>query len=1826
MLHSRLWPVRAMRLLLCLLLLAMPLHSVSAAVGDPGMTATPTALTADEGGSAVTYDLALASAPDPATTVTVTLSYGADLTVDPGEIAFSEANWDTAQTISVTAVDDQIAQGEHLSNISYSVSGTDTDYAGLAVDDMVVTINDDDTAGIEVDPTTLTVSEPDGNDAFTVRLTSQPTETVSIAISAANSECTLSDDQVTLDDANWDTGVDVTVTAEDDSLVDGDQECLVTLAVASSLDPHYDGLDPDDVTVTVQDDDQPSVSFSDATYSVAEGDASATITATLSAAPLVTATVAFGTADDTATAGSDYTAASGTLTFAPGVTSQTFTVSVTDDSTDEDDETVSLTLSDPANATLGSTDTAALTITDNDDPPTVQFSTSAYAVAESVGSATVTATLSAASGLTATVAYATSDGTATAGSDYTAASGTLTFAPGVTSRTFTVPITDDTTDEAGETVSLALSGPSNATLGTTDTATLTIADNESAPTVAFSASTYAVAEGGGSAIITATLSAASGVTATVAYATSDGTATAGSDYTAAGGTLTFAPGVTSQTFTVAVTNDTANEADETVSLALSSPSNATLGAPASATLTITDNDDAPTVQFSSSTYTIAEGGGSATITATLSAAGGVTATVAYATANGTATAGSDYTAASGTLTFAPGVTTQTFTVAVTDDSTDEAGETVALALSTPSNATLGTTASATLTITDNDGPPTVEFSASTYTVAEEGGSATITATLSAASGLTATVAYATSDGTATAGADYTAASGTLTFAPGVTSQTFAVSVTDDATDEADETVSLTLSTPSNATLGTTDTATLTITDNDDAPTVQFSSSTYTVAESSGSATITATLSAASGLTATVAYATSDGTATSGSDYTAAGGTLTFAPGVTSRTFTVSVTDDATDEAGETVALTLSAPTGATLGATDTATLTITDNDDAPTVGFSAAAYAVSESGGSATITATLSAASGLTATVAYATSDGTATAGTDYTAAGGTLTFAPGVTTQTFTVSITGDTIDEANETIALALSAPSNATLGATDAATLTITDDDAPPTVQFNAATYTVAEGGGSATITATLSAASGLTATVTYATTGNTATSGSDYTAASGTLTFAPGVTSQTFTVSITDDTVDEASETVTLTLSAPANATLGATSTATLTITDNDDAPTVQFSAADYVVDEGAGSAVITVTLSSASGLTATVTYATANGTALSGSDYSAASGTLTFSPGATTRTFSVPITNDLIHEGDQTVALSLSAPTNATLGTPAAATLTIDDNDSPPVANFELRNYSVSESTATATLTVTISAVAEITATVDYASSNGTATAGSDYTAVSGTLSFPPGVTVATIDVPILADDVDESDETLTVTLSNGGHMTPGTVRNPTTLTITDDDTAGVQIAPLTVGITEGGANGIYRLVLASQPTDDVEFLLHPGSAQIDIGNGAGQNRTFSFTPATWDVTRTITVTAVDDVVAEGTITTTITHSVSSSDPLYDDRSVSPVTVVVQDNDGANIVVSPLTMELAEPHESGQFTVSLTSQPTAAVTVPLLRSNEQVSLSTAQVVLTSGNWETGVVVTVTARQDNALDGDRDCIVRLRPAESDDTFYDGFDAADVTVTVLDDGIERVYLGYVTTYYPPYPQTPVLSSISNSDADGNYTVTWNQARNVTTFDVQRASDASFSDATRVYLGAATSLNVTGRSIGTDYYRVRGFNSWGSTGWSAAQSTSVRWELEPNNTPGQANGPLTADLVYYGVMSDSAGTSDYYYIDLTTSRQVEVWLTNIPSGQDYTLALRANDGAYTVIDYSGNAGTADEHFLTDNKLAAGRYYIQVYKQSGGATASAYQVRYALR
>ena len=482
------------------------------------------------------------------------------------------------------------------------------------------------------------------------------------------------------------------------------------------------------------------------------------------------------------------------------------------------------------------------------------------------------------------------------------------------------------------------------------------------------------------------------------------------------------------------------------------------------------------------------------------------------------------------------------------------------------------------------------------------------------------------------------------------------------------------------------------------------------------------VSTASSKTITVDYATANSTATAGADYTAGTGTITIAAGATTANIPVAVLADSLDENNEVAHVNLSNPTNATIADAQGA-LTITDDDATPSLSI---ANGTSTDETSVTLVVTLSAASGRSVTVNAAASNGTATQGSDFNAFSSTVTFAAGETTKNVVIPLTNDTSDEVDETFTVTLSSPNNATISSATA-TATITDDDAPPTISIG--NVTIAENAGTASVNVTLSAASAKSITVNYASANATATAGSDYTALSSTtLTFAPGDTSKTVTASITNDTLDEADETFTIALASPTNATIAA-ATGTVTITDNDPAPTISINDVS-TSNENAASTNLVATLSAASGKAITVDFATSNGTATAGSDYTASSGTLTFAAGTTTKNVPIAVLADAFDEPNETVTVTLSNPNNVTLND-ATGILTITDDDNAPT--LSIADKTISDETAVASnIVVTLASPSQQTITVDYATSNGTATAANDYVAATGTLSFAPGTTTKNI--------------------------------------------------------------------------------------------------------------------------------------------------------------------------------------------------------------------------------------------------------------------------------------------------------------------------------------------------------------------------------------------------------------------------------------------------------------------------------------------------------------
>ena len=1427
-------------------------------------------------------------------------------------------------TLEITPTDDSVVEGDE----TIVVSGTTTTQVGLTVSSATITLTDDNktttTPTDDKDTTELLISGPasnvseGGNAVFTVTLSQAVAKQVTVAWSAplgtdsaAGTDLGTTSGTVTFA-ANSAAGAtqSITISAIDDKLSETAESFTVTLGNITTTISSQVSLKSgaSSATATIAESDPIAISIS-GPASVDEGDATTNYTVSLSPSgvtPTSDLTVSYATANGTATAGSDYTAKSGTLTFTQTAAgSQTFTVQTTEDTLDESTgEIFTVTISSPSGGggqspSLATSKSVTTTITDDDDAPTgitLSANPSTLGEDDAATSITITATLNGDSTRTSAtvVTIGTLAGTATKGTDYTATSlATITIPANSTSGTgtFTLTPTDDSVVEGDETITIPGTttaqvnlSVSSATITLTDDdkTTTTPTDDKDSAVLSISGPASNVAEGS-NATFTVTLSKAVAAEVKVAWSAPLGTdAAASADLGTTSGTVTFAAnsaaGAT-KSITITATDDALSETAEsfTVTLGmitstLSSQLSLKNGAK-SATATIAASD--PITISISGPSSVDEGDTTTTYTVSLSPSG-VTPTadltVSYATANGTATADTDYTAKSGTLTFtnaAPGA--QTFTVSTTEDTVDEGtGETFTVAISNPSGgggpspSLDSSKTSVTTTITDDDDAPSgITLSANPSTLGEDDGKTAITVTAALSGGTTRTSATVVTigalSGTATKDTDYAVNTSlaSITIPANSTSGTGTLEITpiDDSAVEGDETIIVSGTTTTQVGLSVTS-ATVTLTDDnkttttptDDKDTADLSISGPTSNVSEGSnAVFSVTLSAAIAKEVAVAWSAPLSTDTAKSaDLGTTSGTVTFAAnsaaGAT-QSITITASDDKLSETAESFTLTLGTITSTVSSqvslksSAKSATATIAESDPI-TISISGPS-SVNEGDATTNYTVSLSP-SGVKPTadltVSYATANGTATAGTDYTAKSGTLTFTNAAAgSQTFTVQTTEDTIDEGTgETFTVAISSPSGGggpspSLGTSKTLTTTITDDDDAPTgITLSANPSTLGEDDAKTSITVTATLDGGTTRTsatvVTISALSGTATKDTDYAVntALTSITIPANSTSGTGTLEITptDDSAVEGDETIIVSGTTTTQVGLNVSS-ATITLTDDDkstttvpgdkDSAELSISGPASNVSEG-GNAVFTVTLSDAIAKKVTVAWsAPLAADAADGADLSATSGTVTFaanSAAGATQSITITASDDKLSETAESFTVTLGSITS-TLSSQLSlkngsksATATIAASD--PITISISGPSSVNEGDATTNYTVSLSPTGvKPTAdlTVSYATANGTATAGTDYTAKSGTMTFTNAAAGAqTFTVSTTEDTIDEgTGETFTVAISSpssGGGPAPSLgTSNSVTTTITDDDDAptGITLSanPSTLGEDDG---------------------------------------------------------------------------------------------------------------------------------------------------------------------------------------------------------------------------------------------------------------------------------------------------------------------------------------------------------------------------------------------------------------------------------------------------
>lgn len=1149
-----------------------------------------------------------------------------------------------------------------------------------------------------------------------------------------------------------------------------------------------------------------------------------------------TVTVDWRTDDETASRFSDFTAASGTLTFRPGETRQVISVAITDNAIAEFAETFAIELSRPTNATIGASRAVAV-IADDDASVSASplVSIEGALVNETDGTARLVLRLDRPSASGISVDWRTVAGTATAGQDFEAATENAVFAPGQVLVTIEVPLLDDALAEGPERFFVELTDAEGASLGDARAA-VRIAPSDLATSTlpAVRIDDVTVGEGDGVAWFTLGLSAPSAGPVSVAWRTDDETASRFSDFVATSGTVVFAPGETVRRIAVGIEDDATIEPNfESFHVELTTVTGGTIADPRGRA-TILDDDATGALPLLVVEGASVNEGDTAAVVVRLASASTEPVTVRWATQAATAAAGSDFRAEAGTITFQPGEMARTLHLDIPDDTQVEGAERFFVALSDPTGAALGQ-ARAEIRIAPSDqrieARPAIRID--DVTVGEGDGLATLTLSLSAPSAAPVTVDWRTDDQTASRFSDFVSGTGTVTFLAGETRQTVTIGLRADALAEPVESFTVVLDDAAGGIIAG-DTGRVTIVDDDvardEGPRILIAG--RTVDEASGSVFVDVVLDAVSDEIVTVAWRTLNGTARAGQDFAADSGVLTFLPGQVTRTVEIRLNDDALREAEETFLLALSNPVGASLPEA-TAEIRIAASD-APSVARpfvrigdatvdEGDSFATSDEGDSfATFEVALSAPSSSPVLVNWRTDDQTASRFSDFVAATGSLTFLPGETLRTVRVELRPDQLQEGIEHFQVKLSLPtgSNAAALARDTGVATIVDDDASAELPLVALEEfrAVNESDGTLDLAVRLSAAADGIVRVRLVTEFATAF-GDDVRALDRVVTFLPGETAKTVTLDLIDNNQHERLETFHVVAVSAEGAAIGQGTT--LVAIADDDGPRVTrpgITAEAVDASEGDAFAELLVRLDRPAAGPVTVDWRTNDGTASRFSDFVSDTGTVTFLPGETVQRLRIGLRDDATVEVPERFDVVLS---NAVGGTVIGGTIAVNvaDNDAASAAGpvMRTRAVTVQETAGWAEIPVTLSEAATGLVTVRWATRGGTARDGLDFRGASGTLAFLPGDTVQVIRVPILDDLLREGLERFDVVLrSPQGAVFPAGSALAAIVTVASEDSAafrGTRTAETFTG-TFGNVT--------------VDYGASTGGVTVDLARGEGR--------------------------------------------------------------------------------------------------------------------------------------------------------------------------------------------------------------------------------------------------------------------------------------------------------------------------------------------------------------------------------------------------------------
>lgn len=725
------------------------------------------------------------------------------------------------------------------------------------------------------------------------------------------------------------------------------------------------------------------------------------------------------------------------------------------------------------------------------------------------------------------------------------------------------------------------------------------------------------------------------------------------------------------------------------------------------------------------------------------------------------------------------------------------------------------------------GAGALEFTSSGYEVAENGVNALITIRRTGGTTGTATVDFATSPLTAVVGVNYNSVSQTVSFPSGEVLKTVAVPVLDDGVITPDLTVNLTLSNPSNgAGFGDQTNAVLTIKNVESV--VAFGSPNYAVSRNvlTGRADIEVVRLGTTNVISTVDFlTTTNGTAVAGTDFYPTNLTLTFNLGESSKVVQIGIITNALPQPDLTVVFALSNAVNTAISDPSNTTLTIRGTNGPGVIGFPTNSFVANEGDGNAYLTVTRNNGAAGIVSVNFTTIAGSAVAGVNYQTTSGTVTFGDGETNGTITVPLVDNNFVQGPVAFTVRLSGVAGgATLSTATNATVSILDNDAG--IAFAAATNNAPEDSGFANVVVLRLYNTNGTASVHYTTVDGTAFANVNYTPISGTLIFTNGETLKSLSIPVINNSLATGDLMFDVKLSSPVSAQLVAPSNTVVVIQDADAG--ITFTNPSMTVLKSIGLATITVVCSNprvepvivtTNDIPLQVNYATADGTAFAGIDYQSVSGTLVFTNGVATNTFTVPIYNNGYVTGDRAFTVVLSDPTPPGQITPYG-TLTVTIAESNAGLQFSQGNYKAYENGITASINVLRTGFTNSTVSVNYLATNGTAIGGVNFVPTGGTLVFTNGVVSQNFNVALIANPAVQPNLTVQMNLSK---PTNGLLATPNAATLTILETGGSYVIPAGAQMVTNYTTHVSDGIIGSNDAVQVLFALRD-AAGLDVTN------------------------------------------------------------------------------------------------------------------------------------------------------------------------------------------------------------------------------------------------------------------------------------------------------------------------------------------------------------------------------------------------------------------